>query len=173
MQIPTFKYHPNPLETGAFATDRKVVCDCCQQETEVYYESPFYTEEDITFLCPGCIASGRAAEQFGGMFQDDASVDGVTDRAKLEELIYRTPGYQGWNQEYWLAHCDDFCAFLGYVTWNDIVEMGLEEKVMETYREDCNLCSPEEAKAFLTDDMQGYLFQCLNCKKHFLYVDCT
>ena len=72
--------------------------------------------EDIECLCPECIASGEAARKYHGSFQDDCSVDGgVEDPARLEELIYRTPGYHGWQQEYWRAHCGDYCAFLVYV----------------------------------------------------------
>lgn len=27
--LPQFKYHPKPLETGAFEQDKTVECDCC------------------------------------------------------------------------------------------------------------------------------------------------
>ena len=46
----------------------------------------------------------------------DFSVDdGVDDPEKLYELIHRTPSYSGWQQEYWRAHCGDYCAFLANV----------------------------------------------------------
>ncbi len=35
--LPAFKYHPFPLETGAFKQDKTVNCDCCEQQTTVYY----------------------------------------------------------------------------------------------------------------------------------------
>ncbi len=35
--LPQFKYHPKPLETGAFEQDKTVECDCCEQQTSVYY----------------------------------------------------------------------------------------------------------------------------------------
>lgn len=31
--LPQFKYHPKPLETGAFEQDKTVECDCCEQQT--------------------------------------------------------------------------------------------------------------------------------------------
>ena len=69
--------------------------------------------EDIAYLCPECIANGEAARKYDGSFQDDFSVDdGVDDPEKLDELIHRTPGYSGWQQEYWRAHCGDYCAYL-------------------------------------------------------------
>ncbi len=49
--LPIFKYHPQPLETGAFKQDKTVECDCCEQETSVYYSSPFYCVDEIEYLC--------------------------------------------------------------------------------------------------------------------------
>ena len=91
--LPFFRYHPNPLETGAFQeSEEGVACDCCGKTTHIYYEGPFYAIDDIDCLCPECIASGRAAEKFDGAFQDECSVDdGVEDPEKLDELILRTP----------------------------------------------------------------------------------
>lgn len=74
----------------------------------------------MEYLSPECIASGRVVEKFDVDFQDGASVDSVLDDEKLDELIYRTPGYCGWQQECWITYCNDFCAFKGYVLWKDI-----------------------------------------------------
>ncbi len=52
----------------------------------------------------------------------------------LKELVERTPGYHGWQQEFWLAHCGDLCAFIGYVGWNDIKDR-LDE--FANLEEDC------------------------------------
>ena len=51
-----------------------------------------------------------AASKFDGEFQDPESTDCVSNPDKLDELIHRTPGYCGWQQEYWIAHCDDYCG---------------------------------------------------------------
>ena len=57
--LPTFRYHPNPLETGAFEESVDgVTCDCCGQTTHVFYTAPFFAVENIECLCPECIASG-------------------------------------------------------------------------------------------------------------------
>ena len=114
-ELPLFKYHPEPIKTGAFKTDEVVVCDCCGKKTDVYYDGPFYSTEEVEFLCPGCIKNGKANKKLDGDFQDCASCDKVNSREKLLELCERTPGYKGWQQEYWLAHCakhgDRYCAF--------------------------------------------------------------
>ncbi len=62
--LPQFKYHPKPLETGAFEQDKTVECDCCEQQTSVYYSGPFYCVDEVEHLCPWCIADGSAAEKF-------------------------------------------------------------------------------------------------------------
>ena len=63
-------------------------CECCGRETEIWYESPFFSVEEVECLCPECIANGSASEKFDGQFQDDCSVDEVSDEDKLDELIH-------------------------------------------------------------------------------------
>ena len=47
-KLPKFKYHPNPLKTGAFIEeDEPFVCDCCGKETLICYSAPFYSVESI------------------------------------------------------------------------------------------------------------------------------
>lgn len=170
--LPFFKYHPNPMETGAFQeSEEGVICDCCRETTHIYYEVPFFAIDDIDYLCPKCIASGRAAKEFEGEFQDECSLDdGVDDPDKLDELIHRTPGYCGWQQEYWRAHCGDYCAFLGYVGAKELRALGVMEEVLDDPNWD------DDQKEIIQDmvnggSVQGYLFQCLHCGKHLLWMD--
>jgi len=166
--LPHFRYHPNPLATGAFEELKEpVICSCCQKNTYITYKTPFYSIEEIENLCPDCIASGAAAEKFDGEFQDECSVDDVSDNEKLDELIHRTPGYCGWQQEYWRAHCDDFCAFLGYVGYRELKQMGIVDEVLEDLK--LELSDIE----YMTNggSMQGYLFQCIHCGKYCICID--
>ena len=156
-----FKYHPDPFKTGIFKNDESIV---------VYYAGPFYSVKDVECLCPECISNGAAAEKFDGEFQDSESTDEVSDPEKLDELIHRTPGYCGWQQEYWLAHCDDYCAFLGYYTWAQLEEIGIAKEIEETYRKDICMLDLSDAKDYLQNN-EGYLFKCLHCGKHFIYFD--
>ena len=165
-----FKYHPDPLKTGMFHNDKTVTCPCCGRDTDVYYIGPFYSVEEVNNLCPDCISSGAAAEKFDGAFQDDMSVDEVSDESRLDELISRTPGYCGWQQEYWLACCDDYCAFLGYYDWKALEALGIAEELEKTYRKDICGIDFEDAKEHLTFN-EGYLFRCLHCGKHYIYFD--
>lgn len=165
-----YKYHPDPLKTGAFHNDKTMRCQCCGKDTDIYYTGPFYSVDEVDYLCPECISSGAAAEKFDGEFQNPESVDEVSDPAKLDELVHRTPGYSGWQQEYWLACCDDYCAFLGYYDWNAIEALGVAEELEKTYREDICGLDFEDAKEYLSDN-EGYLFRCLHCGKHYIYFD--
>ena len=174
--LPSFRYHPNPLETGAFTqTDSPVICNCCGRHVYLYYDGPFYAIEEVDCLCPECIASGKAAEKFDGEFQDEASLEeGTDDEEKLDELLHRTPGYHGWQQEYWRAHCGDFCAFVGYVGYRELKQMGIVEEILDDSAINREWAEPEELLKNLVNggSIQGYLFQCLRCRKHLLWIDC-
>ncbi len=94
--LPHFRYHPDPFKTGVFKDDVSVVCECCEQATDVYYCGSVYSVEDVNYLCPHCIASGAAAAKFDAGFIQDADPlpDGAADaHGKTEELFQRTPGY--------------------------------------------------------------------------------
>lgn len=173
--IPTFKYHPNPIETEAFIKGEPKECNCCGKMSEIWYRSPFYTaEKNINCICPECISNGAAAEKYNGEFQDSCNVDEISDPQKLDELIHRTPGYHGWQQEYWPAHCDDYCAFIGYVGWPELEELGIDTEIEESYGKDINGWDIELLKTNLINggSMQGYLFKCLHCGKYRLHIDC-
>ena len=170
--IPTFKYHPNPLATKAFEESKEgLVCDCCGGVTHIYYKTPFYSIDDVECLCPTCIANGNAATKFNGSFQDDLSIEeGVDDLDKIDELIHRTPGYCGWQQEYWRVHCGDFCAYLGYVGASELKALGIMEEVLD------DLIWDDEQKQMIKESVNGghlqcYLFKCLHCGKHLVWMD--
>lgn len=174
-ELPFFKYHPDPLKTGTFETNETVVCDCCGKETDIYYSGPFYSVEDVEYLCPECIANGEASKKFDGDFIDIYFGE-VSDEKKIDELIHRTPSYCGWQQEIWVTHCDDFCAFLGYVGAKELKEMGVLEEVIENGSPEFNAEWSEEQTEIIKKMVngghaQGYLFKCLHCGKHFLYYD--
>lgn len=174
--LPYFRYHPNPLATEAFlVSDPPVACDCCGKSVPIYYEGPFYSVESIDYLCPECISNGRAAEKFDGEFQDECSLEeGVDSPDKLDELIHRTPGYHGWQQEYWRTHCGDFCAFIGYVGYRELKQMGIVDDVLDDSVWDEWGAEWEDMVQYMVNGggVQGYLFQCLHCGKYRLWIDC-
>lgn len=181
--LPHFKYHPDPIRTGAFRFDKVVSCDCCQKETTTYYQSPFYSIDDIEAFCPQCIANGEAAKKYEGAFQDYLGLEGISPdpsvsnanvytEEQLDEVLYRTPGYCGWQQEQWLSHCNDLCAFVRYVGWNEIKDKLDQFVDLEADCQEFGIPA-EQLPQYLYNggSCQGYLFQCLHCKKYRLYFD--
>ena len=170
--LPTFKYHPNPVATGMFIESR-TLCPVCSRERPFKYVGPFYSKVKVNGICPWCIADGSAARNFHGQFQDSSTVEAPITRARLEELIYRTPGYGGWQQEEWLSHCNEPCAFINYVGWNEI------ESLVEKLQDDLARISAEyrmsiehlSRRMANGGPLQGYLFKCVNCGKFRLHVD--
>ncbi len=82
----------------------------------------------------------------------------------------------GWQQEEWLSHCGDFCAFAGYVGWKEIVDLGLEDELkedLENIKEQHGLTQKELEKRLVKHGhFQGYLFRCVVCSQHRLTADC-
>lgn len=165
-ELPQFKYHPNLYESNA-VVKKEGKCQCCGQTVNVYVET-MYCSDDVDCICLTCIANGKAAQKFDGEFVQDA--EEVSNRAKRDELFKRTPGYVSWQGEYWLACCDDYCAFLGDVGTKELEEMGIADEVFEEYDARCEY---EDARLYLEKggSMAGYLFRCLHCGKYHLWVD--
>src|SRR5262249_1999830 len=120
MLLPAFKYHPDPIATGSIEA-KNINCVCCEQDREYVYTGPVYAEADLNDkLCPWCIENGLAHKKYGAEFTDRASIGGYDNSAGkmvsqeiMYEIAYRTPGFIGWQQSQWLAHCGDGCKFLG------------------------------------------------------------
>jgi len=179
--LPRFKYHPLPLHTEVFEHHEEAEdCHCCGKATNVLYTGAFESDdfdedddEDL-FICPECVHSGAAAKKFGGYFQDPEFCDDVKDPAKLEELCKRTPCYDS-LMPHWLAHCNDFCALVvvDIMDWDEIVEMKVDKEVAEDWiaNEDLEINNLKEIKEGLGEEYVGYLFECIHCGKHRLYVD--
>lgn len=170
--FPFFKYNPNTLALGIVKAE-KASCAVCLQIREYSYEGPFFSKTEVSTICPWCIKDGSAAKKYTGEFQDPDSCDPVSNPDYLDELIHRTPGYSGWQQERWLSHCDDFCALIAFVGWTEIKHLKAELKDdLDDIKTEYGLTQEELEKYLLNNSgMQGYLFQCLHCGKHRLTID--
>ncbi len=172
MSLPVFKYNPDPLKARVIERN-KTICPVCGEEREYVYVGPFYSVEDVEGICPWCIHDGSAANNYSGEFLDISSCEQVEKAEYIDELIHRTPGYFGWQQEKWLSHCGDFCAFIDYVGWKEIKDMANELKDdVETVKRNKRLSQEEFERTLVNKGYhQGYLFRCLKCGKHRLTTD--
>lgn len=155
-ELPTFRYHPNPVATGAFVLEPGR-CSSCGLDRGYVYKGPIYAIEEPDPPCPWCIADGSFAARFDAEFTDPAPLAGL-DPAVIEEVTRRTPGYAGWQQEQWLTHCNDAAVFLGAVGYEELLA---HPEALELLRQDMG-----------DDDVQGlsrdgsptaYLFRCRHC----------
>lgn len=168
--LPFFKYHPDPLETGSFEEGEEKICPCCGNKSKVYYSSFPYCSENVEYICPTCISNGEAARKFDAEFVQNAEWHGENDKEKDDELFHRTPGYMSWQGEYWLSCCDDYCAYMGTVGTRELKAMDIADEVIEEY---VQRGAFEDIGEYLVKDgpMCGYLFKCLHCGKYHLWVD--
>lgn len=175
MELPKFKYNPDPLKLKVIE-QRKTNCPVCSQEKDYVYDGPFYSIANVEGICPWCIADGRAAKKYNGEFQDSASCEKVDNPEFLDELVHRTPGFCGWQQERWLSCCGDLCAITDYLSWKQIQQLVQQypqqtrsdlEQLQREYR-----MTEEEFKTASYNYIQGYLFECLHCNSPRFYTDC-
>ena len=169
--LPHFPYSPNAFkpELGLFEAS-EIECPCCKKVRGYSYQLTPYCEKAIDNLCPWCIADGKASEMFEASFSQDVSRDQPIAVEASEQVYARTPGYISWQGENWLGHCNDACAFIEYVGFDDIAH------IWEEVKGDIELAGwdKEIVKENLQKEgnMVGYLFRCRQCGNHRLSVDC-
>jgi uncharacterized protein CbrC (UPF0167 family) len=180
MELPRFKYHPDPLDSGSIVPS-DTECVCCHQARGYVYDGPAYSEEEYErCICPWCIADGSASRTLGVEFHDDAAVPGSSfiDAPQVApevvaEVCTRTPGFSGWQQEEWFTCCDDAAAFLGRAG-----ETELESRwpdAVPALKATSGLDGAQWAAFLQALDREGsptaYVFQCLHCGRYGAYQD--
>jgi uncharacterized protein CbrC (UPF0167 family) len=175
MDLPAFKYHPDPIATGAIKQS-EAICDCCTKSRGYIYTSNLYCAAEVEAICPWCIADGSAAKKFQGLFCDDSPLAeaGLSEEI-IDEVSHRTPGFNSWQQEVWLSCCTDACEFHGDASLEDIKGMNIDAfqkafhgaKVSESdFNEFKRHYQPGENPAI-------YKWVCRHCRKIIYYADFT
>jgi uncharacterized protein len=178
--LPVFRYHPNPIATGVVVRSDNQCVVCGQRPGFVYNGIPHCREEiDERSICPWCIADGSAHDRLNATFTNRAMIgaglvppEPVFD-AVVEEIAYRTPGFNAWQSERWFAHCEDGAAFLGAMGCAELNAAG--PAALEAIRASTGL-EGEDWDAFLgaldrADSPCAYLFRCLHCGQFGGYTD--
>jgi uncharacterized protein CbrC (UPF0167 family) len=173
-RLPTFRYHPDPLATGVIKPSEEECVSCGQSRGYLYTGPVFAVEEIIDELCPWCIADGSAAARFDAHFTDTFGAPDDVPRSVVQELLTRTPGFNGWQQEHWLYHCSDAAVYLGMVGYEEL--RGVPEAVEMLLEENRQFWSPEQCEYYVQHldadgEATGYLFRCLQCGTHLAYSD--
>jgi uncharacterized protein CbrC (UPF0167 family) len=87
VELPTFRYHPDPIGTESVELS-DAECVRCEQARGAIYVGPVYAEDELDeSICPWCIADGSAHEEFDAEFTDAAGVGtGAGWDAVVEEV---------------------------------------------------------------------------------------
>lgn len=111
MNLPVFRYHPDPILSGSVRAGPEK-CRCCGQARGAIYTGPVYAEEDLEeALCPWCIDDGSAHRKFEAEFTDVESLPDSISAETIELVTQRTPGFSAWQGIDWPVCCDDLMAF--------------------------------------------------------------
>ena len=179
MNLPNFKYHPDPLGTGSVKPS-DVRCVCCNQRRGFIYTGPVYSLKELgNQLCPWCIADGSAHEKYDAEFTEHGGVGsyGFWDEVPAEviqEVAWRTPGFSGWQQERWWTHCSDAAEYLGVAGEAQLEGAGPD--LIASLQEDSGQ-EGESWEEYLEALKSGqgptaYLFRCRHCGRLGGYSDC-
>lgn len=173
MTLPTFRYHPDPIETGSIKKS-DLPCECCGEAKGYIYSLSIYSETDVEVLCPWCIASGKAAAELGASFSDDHPLlkNGVAENI-ADEVCQRTPGYDSWQQENWQTHCGDACEYHGDAEKEDLLK--LHGSALASFLEK-EMITPDYWKDIMNNYEKGgspsvYKFKCKHCKIYVYTMD--
>jgi uncharacterized protein CbrC (UPF0167 family) len=176
MELPNFKYHPDPIASGVIKKSDKA-CLCCNKARGYIYTGPVYAIKDLNeSLCPWCIDSGAASEKFGASFSDSYPLlkKGIA-KTIVEEVTRRTPGYESWQQELWLSHCNDACEFLGDASDDDVANASPE--TVSQWMKEYSLGEIEWkniAESYIPkSDSAIYKFRCRHCGLILFGWDCS
>ena len=133
-KLPRFKYHPNPLDTGAIENSG-ATCECCGKARGYAYSGTVYSVEDVDTVCPWCIADGSLHRQFDATLNDDHPLSSANLAEEvIVEITCATPGYVSWQQDRWMTCCNDACEFHGDAPQGEI--RGLDEAALAVLSEE-------------------------------------
>jgi uncharacterized protein CbrC (UPF0167 family) len=173
--VPTFRYHPDPVGTGEVITS-DAPCRCCGRHRGLMYTGPVYSEDEVVEeLCLWCISDGSAATLFEAELTAVLDVPADVPRAVLTEVLTRTPGFSGWQQERWMFHCADAAAYLGKVGYEDLLVVPEALEMLDrpaTGHQEADGNRDNYLRTLsATGEATGYLFRCLHCGTHLAYSD--
>lgn len=177
MELPAFRYHPDPVRSGSVVASA-VECAACGKARGWVCSCPVYAEEDLDErLCPWCVADGSAHRKFDATFTDESVVDEQVPPDAVREICERTPGYTAWQSGAWPACCGDGAAF---VRSAGIAEIRaecheLEGDVLAHIVHEMGISGGAATRLLGSLDADRgptvHVFRCLTCTRHLFHID--
>lgn len=155
------------------------MCVACGRARGWVYDGPVYARESglRQRICPWCIADGSAAATYDALFTDDHGAPPTVPMDIVEQVTRRTPGFAGWQQERWLYHCNDGCAFLGRAGYGDLQRRPDALDALRHEHDGLGWTDADVDAYLKALDPEGqptaYLFRCRACGTHLAYSDFT
>ncbi len=173
---PLFTYFPDPVRNGCIVA-QPGLCACCGTKRSHRYVGPRYSVTDAEYVCPFCIADGRAFAKWNMVFNDIHGLPTTVPRKVQDIILHRTPGFQAWQSNRWLFSADDAMIFVGEVTGKAIIAEGELGKITACFEALAEWQLPREA-AMLEEVVPGgqpaiYLFQDRATGAFAAYADMT
>ncbi|MBK8097391.1 MAG: CbrC family protein [Planctomycetes bacterium] len=168
--LPDFRFHPDPILSGAIEASAEV-CGCCELARGFVYTGPCYVEQEFAAaLCPWCIGDGSAYRRFGVTFHE-LDLPHSTDVAILDEIEERTPGMHTWNPIAWPVCCKLPMAYLEPAGSAEIrlryppLASGLVQQMSQDLR--VPVAAAKELFSRLHRDVAptAHVFRCLTCSR--------
>ena len=128
-RVMTFKYFDKP-EFFIGLRDTETICDICEQSKFCFDAEGFYGSDDLTSICPECLARGKLIDI--NSFTCNGDVKNLVDqlkqlnpnlteneiqeiaKQKTIELEKTTPHLITWQEWSWPCSGGDYCKFIGY-----------------------------------------------------------
>ena len=149
-----FKYYKNVSEVFE---EWEVQCEVCWKNVNCYYDGGVYGDKDFEIICIDCIKNWKIKE-FGCFFNEVCDMN--IDESIKEEIEYKTPSLESFQEQCWPCHCGDACIYLWVAKLDD------EKYYNETLKEELGLddLNVDHFKSLLE---KWYLlkFQCNKCWK--------
>jgi uncharacterized protein len=172
MDLPKFKYYPDPVASGDIV-ESDAACACCGEARGYVYAGTVFADKDYNnCICPWCIADGSAHQKLGATFIEDGAVGGYGDWDDVPEEVAaeineRTPVFSSWQPTQWWTHCGDAAQFLGAVGRKELDAFG--PKAVAAIKANSELTGVDWEDVYPDLDKDGsptaYLFRCSKCNK--------
>ena len=163
---PSFRYQPNYYRLTIRSLEKET-CECCGKMVEMYDNlTDRERERGIERVCLDCIASGEFAAKYNVNL---CLAQPVSDPARTDEILHRTPSFFSFQDYDWPICCDDYCAFIGDYHSEPVKELGLADDQVRHWQTGGQLEDFEWEHVKETGF--GLLFQCLHCHSYVLIVD--
>ena len=178
MNLPVFRFHPNPIRSGSIVTSAEP-CRCCRESRGYIYTGPVYSEQDglDDKLCPWCIADGSAHRDFDASFIDSEAFAAGMPQTSMDEIEHRTPGYSAFQSEVWPVCCGDAVEFVMPAGMAELrkYDYTLEGQLMSHIVQEMKISG--SAATRLLDGLNKdtgptvFLFRCPRCETHHFHID--